>query len=381
MKIMILGADGYMGWPTSIHLALRKHKLCLIDNYTKRKLMGKYKRKVLIKSYKLDKKIKYLHEFNKSISFHDIDCTNSKEIGGVFKKFKPDVVIHYAELPSAPYSMLGATEGWKTLNNNLKSTFNLIDCVKNYNPDCHIIKLGTMGEYGTPNIDIEEGWINIIHNKRSDNFLYPRQGGSLYHTSKIMDTDLLWFYVRNFNLRVTDLMQGPVYGIYVNKFATEKKLETSFAYDDMFGTIINRFIVQGVSNIPLTIYGSGNQIRGYINLSDSIECVNLAIKNPPPAGRLNIYNQFTEQYSVKQLANKIQSALAEMGIKCSSRKLRNPRIEKEKHYYNAKNSNLIKLGLNPKLLDNDIIIEMAEYVRKYKKNIDKRIIMPKVSWK
>ena len=381
MKIMILGADGYMGWPTSIDLALRKHKLCLVDNYTKRKLMSQYKRNVLVKSLKLDKKIKYLREFNKSVSFYDIDCTNAKAFSSIFKKFKPDAVIHYAELPSAPYSMRGATEGWRTLNNNLQSTFNLIDCVKKYKPDCHIIKLGTMGEYGTPNIDIEEGWLKIKHRNRSDNFLFPRQGASLYHTSKIMDTDLLWFYVRTFNLRVTDLMQGPVYGIYVNKYATDRKLETSFAYDDMFGTIINRFIVQGVSNIPLTIYGTGNQIRGYINLSDSIECINLALENSAMAGELNIHNQFTEQYSVNQLAKKIQLALGEIGIKCSSKKITNPRIEKEKHYYNAKNSNLIKFGLKPRLLDNKIIIEMAKYVTKYKKNVNKKIIMPKVNWK
>ena len=199
--------------------------------------------------------------------------------------------------------MAGVEEGWHILNNNLKSTYNLACLVKKYNKNCHIIKLGTMGEYGTPNIDIEEGWLNIKHNNREDKFLYPRQASSLYHTSKIMDTDMLWFYVRLYGIRVTDLMQGPVYGVYTqNDISREEGLETSLMYDDIFGTVLNRFIVQGVSGIPLTVYGSGKQIRGYINIIDTLKCIDLAIQNQSKG--LTIYNQFTEQFSVNDLAKK-----------------------------------------------------------------------------
>tara|TARA_B100001123_G_C15277619_1_gene1012822 strand:- start:590 stop:1744 length:1155 start_codon:yes stop_codon:yes gene_type:complete len=380
MKIMILGADGYLGWPMAIDLCFKQYNLILIDNYIKRKLQKKYKRLPLDNISKIESKLKILKKINKNIDFYNIDCTNFDALSKIFKKTKPDAVIHFAELPSAPYSMFGSNESWKTLQNNLQSTFNLAWCVKTYNSNCHIIKLGTMGEYGTPNIDIEEGWIDINHKKRNQKFLYPRQGSSLYHTSKIMDTDLLWFYVRLYNLRVTDLMQGPVYGIN-----THNELDTSlypmFTYDDMFGTIINRFIVQAVAGIPLTIYGSGHQIRGYINIKDTIKCINLAIKNQPRRGDLKIFNQFTEQFNVKDLANKISKSLKLLDIKTKIQKINNPRIEKEKHYYNAKNSGMKKLGLKPTLLTDKIIIEIAKYVISNKDKINKSIILPRSNWK
>jgi UDP-sulfoquinovose synthase len=275
---------------------------------------------------------------------------------------------------------MGNKEAWKTLENNLHATLNLIWCVKNLNKNCHIIKLGTMGEYGTPNIDIEEGWIDVKHNKRHQKFLYPRQASSLYHTSKIMDTDLLWFYARTNGIRVTDLMQGPVYGILDNKFIDDNNLQTSFAYDDMFGTVLNRFIVQAIAKTPLLVYGSGNQIRGYINIKDTLNCINLTLNNKPKQGSLNIYNQFTEQFSVNELAKKVKKALTKININATIKKIKNPRIEKEKHYYNAKNDNMIKLGLKPTLLNDDVIIAIAKHIIKYKKNINKSVLKPKTKW-
>jgi UDP-sulfoquinovose synthase len=380
MKIMILGADGYLGWPTSVDLASQDHDLLLIDNFTKKKLLKQYKRKPLVENDVISKRIKLLKNKNNNISFKDIDCADHSKFSKVFKKFKPDAVIHYAELPSAPYSMFGHKEGWKTLQNNLQSTFNLISCIKDYKEDCHVIKLGTMGEYGTPNIDIEEGWIDVLHNKRKQKFLYPRQASSLYHTSKIMDTDLLWFYVRLYGLRVTDLMQGPVYGLKSNKTIDNESLYPDFSYDDLFGTVLNRFIVQAVAGIPLTVYGSGKQIRGYINLIDTVKCVNIALKNPAKKGSLEIYNQFTEQFSVNELADKVKKALKKIDINVKIKKIKNPRIESEKHYYNAKNKKMKKLGLKPALLTDDIIIEIAMFIKKHIKNIDKKIILPKSTW-
>ena len=380
MRIMILGADGYLGWPTSVELALKNHNLLLIDNFIKRKLIKKYNRKVLVNTPRADKQLTKLKKYNKKIKFSNIDCTNYDSLSSSFKNFKPDAVIHFAEMPSAPLSMLGDSEGWMTLKNNLQSTYNLISIIKKYNSNCHIIKLGTMGEYGTPNIDIEEGWLNISHKKRTHKFLYPRQASSLYHTSKIMDTDLLWFYVRMSNLKVTDLMQGPVYGVNSSKIMKDACLQPLFTYDDIFGTVLNRFIVQGITNNPLTIYGSGSQIRGYINIKDTINCIMLSLKNPPKAGNLEIYNQFTEQFSINELANRVITALSKIGLDTKICKIKNPRIEKEKHYYNAKNSKLKKLGLKPTLLTENSIIEIANYVKKYKKNIDKSLFQPRIKW-
>ena len=378
MRIMILGADGYLGWPTSVDLSFKNHQLLLIDNFTKKKLLAEYNRQPLVKSKSINSRIKNLN--NKKVTFKNIDCSDYAKFSKAFKAFMPDAVIHYAELPSAPYSMFGHAEGWKTIENNLKSTFNLITCIKEFNPTCHVIKLGTMGEYGTPNIDIEEGWIDVLHKKRKQKFLYPRQASSLYHTSKIMDTDLLWFYVRLYGLRVTDLMQGPVYGLKANDKINKEELYPEFTYDDLFGTVLNRFIVQAIAGIPLTVYGTGKQIRGYINLTDTVKCINIALKNPAKKGSLEIYNQFTEQFSVNELASKVKSALKKVDIGVTIKKIKNPRIESEKHYYNATNSKMKKLGLKPSLLTDEVIIDMAMFIKKYIKKINKKIIQPKTSW-
>ena len=378
MKILILGADGYLGWSTTLGLSQDNHNLILVDNYSKREYMKKLKRKLLNNNLRVETKLKYLKS---KISFHNIDCSDIKKLSNIIKKYKPDAIIHFAELPSAPFSMLNHHYSWETLKNNLQSTFNLLECTKDLVPDSHIIKLGTMGEYGTPNIDIEEGWLNIKHNNRSDKFLYPRQGSSLYHTSKIMDTDLIWFYTRIHQLRCTDLMQGPVYGIYPDLENKDDRLAPSFAYDDIFGTVLNRFIVQAIAKEPLTIYGSGNQIRGYINVIDTIKCIKIALENIPQKGELRIYNQFTEQFSVLELAKLVKNSLKHINVEVEVKKITNPRIEKEKHYYNAKHSNLRRLGLSPLKLNKNIIIEIAHYCQKLSHNIDRDIIQPRVNWK
>ena len=223
----------------------------------------------------------------------------------LFQQSKPDVVVHYAEQPSAPYSMMGRRQAQLTLRNNLDVTLNCVWAAIEHARDCHIVKLGTMGEYGTPNIDIEEGWIEIEHKGRKDKFLYPRAAGSLYHTTKVLDTDLLWFYVRLYGLRVTDLMQGPVYGLSTDESELDERLLPNFHYDDIFGTVVNRFVVQAVAGIPLTVYGKGGQVRGYLNLRDTLQCLDLAVRNPADAGQLRIYNQFSETFSVNDLAERV----------------------------------------------------------------------------
>lgn len=267
-----------------------------------------------------------------------------------------------------------------TIRNNLISTLNIVYAVKETNPDCHIIKLGTMGEYGTPNIDIEEGWLEIRHKGRKDTFLFPRQASSLYHTTKIQDTDLLWFYVRTWGLRVTDLMQGPVYGIYTDESKIDERLLTHFNYDEIFGTVINRFIVQAIAGHPLTVYGNGGQTRGYLNLMDTLQCVYLSAMQPAGQGELRIFNQVTEVFSVNELAAKVQSAAKKHGYEVKINNIENPRKEKEEHYYNPKYTGLMEIGLKPHYLTEEVLEDLFKAVEKYKENINRNAIFRGIKW-
>ena len=382
MRILILGGDGYLGWPTAMDLSSKGHSVHLIDNYCRRKIASQLSCEALINSPDLEKRCDiFKNTFGKVISYSIGDCNDFKFLSSVFKDFCPDTVIHFAEQPSAPYSMLGFNEAKFTLQNNLNTTFNVIWAVMENCPGCHIVKLGTMGEYGTPNIDIEEGWINIKHNGRNDKFLYPRQGGSLYHTTKVLDTDLLWFYVRTFNLKVSDLMQGPVYGLFSeSKDKNHHDLLPNFHYDSIFGTVVNRFLTQAVAGVPLTIYGKGGQTRGYLNLIDTLKCIDIAINTSPNPGELRILNQFTEQFTVNELAEKVIQASKLIGKNIEIQNIENPRKEKESHFYNAKNNSFIELGLKPKFMSAEVLAEIMQTIIQYKNKIDINKIMPKNSW-
>jgi len=298
------------------------------------------------------------------------------------KKFSgiPETVVHYAEQPSAPYSILDYQHADITLINNLRVTNNLLWAIKDYSRDTHLIKLGTMGEYGTPNIDIEEGWLDIEHKGRIDTFLFPRQASSLYHTTKIMDTDLMWFGVRMWDLKVTDLMQGPVYGIDTNEGMIDTRLRTIFNYDEIFGTIINRFVTQAVIGYPLTIYGAGGQTRGYINIKDTLQCVHVSEKNPASNGELKIFNQIMETFSVNELAKIIQRAGNSRGLNVEIKSIPNPRREAEEHYYNPKYSGLKEMGVKPHFLTDEVVNNLIDAVEKYKKNIRKDVIYRGIKW-
>lgn len=381
MKILILGGDGYLGWPTAMHLAAAGHTITVADNYLRRHIAEETNSGALMSLLNLTERANIF----KQLTGHEIlakigDLSQSEFMFTLVSDVMPDAIIHYAEQPSAPYSMAGFKEAQVTFQNNLAVTFNCIWAVKELAPHCHIIKLGTMGEYGTPNIDIEEGWINIEHKGRSQKFLYPRAAGSLYHTTKVLDTDLLWFYVRNNKLKVTDLMQGPVYGLTTDQSIIDDRLLPHFHYDDIFGTVINRFLVQAVSGVPLTVYGGGGQTRGYINLIDTLQCVQLAVENPPPKGELKIFNQFTETFSVNQLAKLIVQASHKIKLNVKIKHIPNPRLELEEHYYNPHSTELKNLGLQPTLLSDAVLIEMLTKIQKYTANIDKEKIMPRVTW-
>ena len=381
MRILILGGDGYLGWPTAMHFANKGYEVMIADNYLRRTIAQDTHSEALIEGSDMGTRCTlFFSLFGKKIAWKELDLAIPENMFALFKAFMPNVVVHYAEQPSAPYSMMNFKAAQKTLNNNLNVTFNVIWAVKDICPECHIIKLGTMGEYGTPNIDIEEGWIEIEHKGRRDKFLYPRQGGSLYHTTKVLDTDLLWFYIRTYGVRVTDLMQGPVYGLMTNESLADNRLLPNLHYDDIFGTVINRFLVQVIAGIPLTVYGKGNQIRGYLNIKDTLQCIELATLNPPQAGQLRILNQLTETFSVLQISEIICRVGKHMGFDASIRPIVNPRQEAEEHYYNPQYSGLLELGLQPTYLTDDVVAEMLKKINEFKNHIDIQKIMPRVRW-
>lgn len=382
MRVLIMGGDGYLGWPTAMALAAKGHDVHVVDNYLRRTLAQQTQSEALMPNPNLhDRAALFRSASDAEIGVHIGDVANYRTLEHIFQEFQPEAVVHYAEQPAAPYSMIGFEQASLTLNNNLNATLNLIWAVLEHAPDCHIVKLGTMGEYGTPNIDIEEGWIEVEHKGRKETFLYPRAAGSLYHTTKVLDTDLLWFYVRTYGLRVTDLMQGPVYGLSTDESDLDGRLLPNFHYDDIFGTVVNRFLVQAVAGVPLTVYGKGGQVRGYLNLRDTLQCVELAMTHPAEKGQLRILNQFTETFSVNELAERVQRVGNEMGLDVQVQSIDNPRKEKEEHYYNPVHSGLLELGLQPTYMTDAIVAGMLEQILPYKERIDAKKILPRVRWK
>ena len=387
--VLILGGDGYLGWPTAMYFSMRGHDVTVVDNYFRRSACNELGVEMLYPTPDLIERAVIWHQktgYEIKVVIGDLSEPElmSKLFDGrveyqwaINKDFMgiPDTVIHYAEQPSAPYSMSNWRRADITLMNNLRVTNNLMWAVCEYSKDTHIIKLGTMGEYGTPNIDIEEGWLEIDHKGRRDKFLFPRQAGSLYHTTKIMDTDLLWWGVRMWGLRVTDLMQGPVYGIETKESLIDERLRTIFNYDFTFGTVLNRFVVQAIAGHPLTVYGKGGQTRGYINIKDTLQCVYLSFKHPAECGELKIYNQIMETFSVNELAELVVQAASTRGYSAKIKNLPNPRVELEEHYYNPVYNGLKELGVKPHLLTSDELDTLLQIVEQHERRINKTSIM------
>lgn len=382
MKVLILGADGYLGWPTAMYFSHKGHEVTGIDNYFRRQAAVELDSEPLFQTPNLLRRAQLWKEkTGYPINIHIGDITNYTFLKEIFKTYQPDTVIHYAEQPSAPYSMINRDKAAFTLQNNLVGTMNIAYAVKEEAPECHIVKIGTMGEYGTPNIDIEEGWIEIEHKGRKEKFLFPRQAGSLYHTTKVQDTDLLWFYVRMWGLRVTDLMQGPVYGLSTDESDLHECFLPNFHYDEIFGTVLNRFIVQAVCGYPLTVYGKGGQTRGYLNIRDTLQCVYLSASEPANNGDLRIFNQLTETFSVNELAERVQKIGNSIGYQVDVSHIENPRREKEEHYYNPKYTGLFELGLKPHYLTDEALTDIFKVVERYKSSIKRDSIFRGVRWK
>ena len=268
-----------------------------------------------------------------------------------------------------------------TQSNNVVGNLNVLFAMKRFCPTAQLVKLGTMGEYGTPNIDIEEGWLTINHNGRSDTLLYPKKPGSFYHLSKVHDSANIEFACRVWGLASTDLNQGVVYGIDTDFTGKHAELRTSFHYDHVFGTVLNRFLVQAATGRKLTVYGKGGQTRGFLNIRDTIQCVELACDKPAKPGEFRIFNQFTEQFSVRDIAHKVEAAGKRAGIAVAIESIANPRVELEEHYYNAKHTRLLDLGLKPHLLTDTTIDAMLDTVRRNVAAVRDEIILPTIKWK
>ncbi len=381
MRVLILGGDGYLGWPTALRFSARGHDVSVLDNFSRRRWHHEHSTDSLTPIRSLAERVDAWRELSgNEIPTFIGDVEDGEFLDQVIADTSPEAIVHYGEQPSAPYSMISRRHAVKTQYTNVIGTLNLLFSIRDRVPGCHLVKLGTMGEYGTPNIDIEEGFIEIEHKGRRDVLPFPKQAGSLYHLSKVHDSNNIHFACRVWGLRATDLNQGVVYGIETDETTLDERLATRFDYDEIFGTALNRFCVQAVIGHPLTVYGKGRQTRGFLNIRDTLQCIELAVANPPRLGEFRVFNQFTEQFVVHELAELVQRAGAELGYEVGIQSYPNPRVEAEEHYYNAANTKLRELGLEPHLLGEELVRSVLATIEKHKHRVIDRAIAPKTRW-
>ncbi len=380
-RILVLGGDGYLGWPSAMHLSRRGARVGVVDNMSKRAWERELGVEPLIAIASLTERIAAWEEVcGQRIELFEGDLTDTDFVHSTLESFRPDTVIHYGEQPSAPYSMIDVRHAAFTQSNNVVGNLNVLFAMRDLVPDSHLVKLGTMGEYGTPDIDIEEGYLTVHQGGRSHTFLYPKTPGSMYHLSKVHDSHNIHFACRVWGLRATDLNQGVVYGIETEQTALDPRLATSFHYDEVFGTALNRFCVQAVAGEPITVYGKGGQTRGYLNIRDTLACVALAVDNPAGRGEMRVFNQFTETFTVLELAERVRDAAAQLGISANVIHADNPRFEAEEHYYNPKHSGLVELGLQPHLLSQELIDTMLQRILEHRERIRPASLVMNVRW-
>jgi UDP-sulfoquinovose synthase len=381
MRVLILGGDGYLGWPSAMRFSARGHEVSVVDNFSRRKWHDRHGTNSLTPIRGLDERIAAWKEISGEEIASYVGAIEGPEfLERVILETRPEAVIHYGEQPSAPFSMANREQAVETQYTNVIGTLNLLWFLRDHAPDCHLVKLGTMGEYGTPNIDIEEGFIEIEHKGRKDTLPFPKMPGSLYHLSKVHDSHNIQFACRVWGLRSTDLNQGVVYGIETDETAQDERLCTRFDYDEWFGTVLNRFCVQAVVGHPLTVYGKGGQTRGFLNIRDTLQCVELAVANAPEAGEYRVFNQFTEQFSVGELADLVHRSAAEVGIEIEIDHIDNPRVEAEEHYYNPVHSKLLDLGLEPSYLGDELVRSMLKMIERHRDRVIDSAIDPRTRW-
>ena len=382
MKIAVLGGDGYCGWATALYLSKQGHNVAIVDNFVRRLWDHELNAQTLTPIRPLSDRLRVWSAVSgKTIESFYGDVCDYEFLCSTLRTFQPDAVVHFAEQRSAPYSMIDRQHAVFTQVNNVVGTLNLLFALREHSPDCHLVKLGTMGEYGTPNIDIEEGYITIEHNGRRDVLPFPKQPGSFYHLSKVHDSHNISFCCRIWKIRATDLNQGVVYGTVTDETALDEALINRFDYDEVFGTVLNRFCAQAAVGHPLTVYGKGGQTRGFLDIRDTVRCIEIACQNPAAPGEFRVFNQFTEQFSVLDLAQKVQAASKKMGLKVHIDHVPDPRVEAESHYYNAKHSRLVDLGLKPHNLSDSLLDSLMNIAIEYRDRIDTSLFMPQVNWR
>jgi UDP-sulfoquinovose synthase len=378
VRILVLGGDGYLGWPTAIHLSAAGHHVGVADNFVRRAYDVELGVESLVPIRSLDERIRAWSDLSgKTLAVYEGDLTDAAFVHRMIAEFAPDTVVHFAEQRSAPYSMIDQQHAVYTQRNNVEGNLNVLYAIADINRDIHLVKLGTLGEYGTPNIDIEEGWLTITHKGRTDTMLYPKKPGSFYHLSKVHDSHNIEFACRIWGLRATDLNQGIVYGQETDETILDPALNTRFDYDHVFGTVLNRMVVQAVLGHPLTVYGAGGQVRGLLNIVDTVECIRLASEHPAMPGEFRVFNQFTESMSISDIANTVSGAYPG---ECTIEHLVNPRVESEDHYFRAAHTRLFDLGLVPHLLGEALIDSLFAIVQHNRRRVNLAAIRPTIQW-
>lgn len=382
MRVLVAGGDGFCGWPTALYLSAQGHEVFIADNLSRRRWDEELGTESLTRIFDLKPRVVRWKELSgQEVGVAVGDLTDERFIYEIVDSFKPEALVHFAEQRSAPYSMLDRSHAVFTQVNNLVGTMNLLFAIGELAPDCHLIKLGTMGEYGTPNIDIEEGYITVEYKGRTDTLPYPKQPGSFYHLSKVHDSHNIMFACRTWGLRATDLNQGVVYNVQTVETASDPILTNRYDYDGIFGTALNRFCAQAASGNPITVYGQGGQTRGFIDIRDTVRCIELAANNPAEPGEFRVFNQFTEQWSVLQLAHIVEKVAYALDLEPKLAHLSNPRVEKEEHYYNATNTHLLDLGLKPHLLSEETVEQLLMMAMENRQRIHPETFAPQVNWR
>jgi UDP-sulfoquinovose synthase len=379
MKVLVLGGDGYLGWPTALHLSEVGHQVAVADNFARRGYDHEMGVDSLVPIESLQARTAAWHELTgKTIGKYIGDLCDADFTYHMVSDFAPDAIVHFAEQRAAPYSMVDRKHAVYTQVNNVVGNLNVLYAIAEINPDIHLVKLGTMGEYGTPNIDIEEGWLDVEHKGRRDRVLFPKRPGSFYHLSKVHDSHNIEFACRIWGIRATDLNQGVVYGQQTAETAHDDRLATRFDYDAVFGTVLNRFVIQSVLGQPLTIYGNGTQTRGIIEIRDTVRCIQLACENPADKGEFRVFNQITEFMSLQQIADTIAKASPDA---VTIEHVENPRVELENHHYNVVHTGLVGLGLEPHLLSDTLIESLFEITKRYAHRARAEAMLPTIKWR
>jgi len=383
MRVLITGVDGYLGWTLAIYLAQRGHEVGGIDNYARRLWVGQMGSQSAIPIAPMAERLSaYREHTGQNLRFYRGDLTDYNFVLNAYRSFRPEAVVYLGEMPSAPYSMVDVHNAVFTQTNNIMGTLVSLYALRETVPECHLVKLGTMGEYGTPDVDIPEGWFELEFRGRKERALFPRRAGSWYHQSKVHDSNNVEMACRIWGMRSTDVMQGVVYGTRIPDMGEDPTLRTRFDFDQAFGTAINRFCCQAVIGLPLTPYGKGHQKRGFLPLSDSMQCLTLAVENPAEAGEYRVFNQFEDVYEVTQLAERIQRVGSELGLEVKIHPMENPRAEAEQHRYNPDHQHLLDLGYRPTTdMDSELRIMLADLMA-HRERIEERreAHFPDIRW-